>query len=539
MLATRWFMTLSLLGAALSASSSAAQQIEFDKLLPPNPVNINGFGTWTDVDGDLLAVGAVNIAPNGALYLFERSGSAWTFSESIPTPRDADLFGRPVALDGDMLIVGDSSNDNVNTNAGASYAYRKTPQGWSLVEKLVDPAGAPTASFGVRMDLRFPLLGVAVAGGHGVTQSSGKAIVYRWDGQAWAIEATLIPSQGGFGWVFGSSVAIHESLDLIVVGAENESPGIGSQGAAYVFVRYGSEWIEEARLNDPHGAGGQQFGQDVSLHGSTLLVGADGDDDLAMSSGAAWFFERRGTEWTPAQKIYPSNPFPQQRFGNTVDVNGDTAIISSYGINPLDRIYQFERVNGTWIEKAQLVTSEQTGVDGYPENVNYEGGNMVFSGANGVVTNGIIAGAVYVHVIDTPPATYCTGKVNSLGCVPQIGSSGKPTLSGPDDFLATATEVLPQRPGLLLFGQSGELDAPFFGATLCVAPPLKRTSVQLSSTGTACDGTYAFAFTQAYMASHRLDPGDTVHCQYWMRDVSHPDGTGIGLSTGLEFDVQP
>lgn len=527
------------LALVVLASSAKGQQEEYEKLLPPALEDFQGFGSASALDGDFLAVGAINPPPDGTVYLFEQVGSSWSVVGTIVGPADADLFGRPLSLQGDWLIVGDSSNDNVNTNAGAAYVYRKTPQGWSLVQKLVDPAGSPTASFSVRMDLRFPLLAISVAGGYGVAQGSGKVLVYEWNGSAWVLQSTLVPRFGAFGWVFGSAVAIDASLDCIVVGAENESISLGAQGAAYVFEKEGSEWVQSTRLCDPNGAAGQQFGQAVAIDGSTMLIGADGDDDVGNAAGAAWFYERTGNRWRPTQKVYSSIPFPSQRFGSQVGLSGATAVISSYGITLLDRVYHFQRVNGTWLESAQLVTSEQTGVDGYPENITYEGGNLVLSGANSALTAGTPAGAVYVHILDTPPTPYCTGKTNSLGCIPKVSYAGTPTLTGQDDFSVTAFDVLPLRPGLLFFGQSGALNTPFLGGTLCVSPPLKRTGVQLATAGLACGGTYAFTFSQAFMQSEGLAPSDSVHCQYWMRDSEHPDGTGVGLSEALEFFVQP
>lgn len=136
----------------------------------------------------------------------------------------------------------------------------------------------------------------------------------------------------------------------------------------------------------------------------------------------------------------------------------------------------------------------------------------------------------------------CPGKVNSQDCVPQAGWQGYPSLSGPDAFVVTAGEVINQQPGFLVWGRA-PASVPFLGGTLCVAPPLRRTPAQ-GSGGTPppsvdCSGTYAFAFTHAYLASEGVLPGDTVDAQWIARDTLHSDGTGASLSSSMRFTLCP
>jgi hypothetical protein len=141
-----------------------------------------------------------------------------------------------------------------------------------------------------------------------------------------------------------------------------------------------------------------------------------------------------------------------------------------------------------------------------------------------------------------PPTAYCTAKTNTLGCIPQIGWSGTPTLGGADDFHVTATLVRNNKGGLMFWGAAQQA-APFYGGTLCVETPVVRTPVQSSlgtPSGDDCTGTYDFAFTHAYMSSRGLVPGDTVCAQWWSRDTGFAiPQQNIGLTDGLQFDVKP
>lgn len=139
------------------------------------------------------------------------------------------------------------------------------------------------------------------------------------------------------------------------------------------------------------------------------------------------------------------------------------------------------------------------------------------------------------------PETFCTAKVNSLGCTPTINWSGTPTLSGPDNFHVTAASVINQKNGLMFWGFAGGA-LPYYGGTLCVQPPVLRTPAQLSGgnmAGSDCSGTYDFAFTQAYMTLKGLQAGDQIFTQFWSRDPGFPGSSSIGLTDGLSFELRP
>ena len=141
----------------------------------------------------------------------------------------------------------------------------------------------------------------------------------------------------------------------------------------------------------------------------------------------------------------------------------------------------------------------------------------------------------------TPTAVYCTAKINSQGCTPQCEFVGAPSLSVGDNFIVTATSVLNNKPGLLIWSLNPTV-IPFGGGTLCVGPLLHRTGIQFSGGNpppSDCSGTYSFHFSQAYMASKALTPGVTVYCQYYSRDDGFAPPASIGLTDAVRFTVLP
>lgn len=137
------------------------------------------------------------------------------------------------------------------------------------------------------------------------------------------------------------------------------------------------------------------------------------------------------------------------------------------------------------------------------------------------------------------PTTYCNGKVNSQGCLPQASFTGLPTLTGADDFHVTCTQVINNKAGLMYWGLNPK-NAPFLGGTQCVASPVRRTPIQ-NSAGNAppddCSGVFDFHFSDAYMALSGLTVGSTIFCEYWYRDPS--SSFTVGLSNAVYGEILP
>src|SRR5262249_39444615 len=106
-----------------------------------------------------------------------------------------------------------------------------------------------------------------------------------------AQQAYLKASNTGAGDGFGISVAI--SGDTVVVGAHGEdsnATGVNgnqadnsasSSGAAYVFVRTGGVWSQQAYLKASNTGMNDRFGWSVAVSGDTVVVGAVGESSSA------------------------------------------------------------------------------------------------------------------------------------------------------------------------------------------------------------------------------------------------------------------
>lgn len=157
----------------------------------------------------------------------------------------------------------------------------------------------------------------------------------------------------------------------------------------------------------------------------------------------------------------------------------------------------------------------------------------------GAETNLSLDAVAFDVQFEQPVETYCTAKVTSQGCTPQLSWSGEPSLAASAPFTITATGVNPGAATQLFYGLSGPAATPYRGGLVCVAPALRRTPVQFASSASNCGAQASFDFN-AWSASGvdpQLQAGATVHAQFWGRDSADP--YGASFSDGIVFELEP
>lgn len=141
--------------------------------------------------------------------------------------------------------------------------------------------------------------------------------------------AKLTASDGAANDLFGTSVAV--SGDTAIIGAYSDAVGANSlQGSAYVFVRSGTTWTEQAKLVASDGALGDQFGISVSISGDAAAIGAIGDDVNANTDqGSVYVFTRLGSAWTQQQKLTGTSGAAGDTVGSSVSISGDKIAVGA------------------------------------------------------------------------------------------------------------------------------------------------------------------------------------------------------------------
>jgi hypothetical protein len=136
------------------------------------------------------------------------------------------------------------------------------------------------------------------------------------------------------------------------------------------------------------------------------------------------------------------------------------------------------------------------------------------------------------------PQRYCAAKLASNGCLPSIDSVGYPSLSN-GSFALRATKLVQSSPGVLIWG-ANQASVPFQNGTLCVGGPFTRaaSTPQAQNLGLGpCWADAWFYFLPAYRAQHGFTAGQTLHGQFWARDLGDPFGSS--LTDALSFTWCP
>lgn len=404
----------------------------------------DAFGTSIAISGDTAVVGAPledsnatgvdgdqanDDTPNsGAAYVFVRVGGVWIQQAYLKASNTGisnvfgDLFGSSVAISGDTIVVGAPFEDsngigvdgdqasNSATHAGAAYVFVRNGGVWTQQAYLkasntgaLDQFGNAVAIAGDTIVVTANLedghaVGVNGDQGSNAASEAGAAYVFVRSEGIWSQEAYLKASNAGASDSFGDSVSL--SGETLVVGASREASSAAgvnrdeadnsaqNAGAAYVFVRNGNVWTQQAYLKASNTETGDRFGTSVSVSGHTAVVGApsessastgaNGDqaDNSAQNAGAAYVFARDGNAWTQQTYLKASNTIPglnDEVFGIAVAIRGDVVAVGAVledsdatGVNgdqsndsasDSGAVYAFARTDGNWTQRAYLKAS--------------------------------------------------------------------------------------------------------------------------------------------------------------------------------------
>ncbi len=180
--------------------------------------------------------------------------------------------------------------------------------------------------FGYAVDLQGARAVVGAPWESSLGQQAGAAYVYERGPSGWIQVAKLLGSDVSTRDVFGVSVAV--SGNTILIGAPWTGSGIPRPGAVYVFDRIGSAWVETAKLMATGGTNDQHFGSSVDLEGDTAVIGAPFGDAFT-GTGAVYVFQRTGSVWSQVEKLTPSDGSPGDYFGYDVSLSGYLILIGT------------------------------------------------------------------------------------------------------------------------------------------------------------------------------------------------------------------
>ncbi|KAB7725596.1 hypothetical protein F5984_25845 [Rudanella paleaurantiibacter] len=304
----------------------------------------DAFGTSVAISGDYAIVGVPNDAigsnaAQGSAYIFVRSGNGWTEQAKL-TANDGtsgDQFGSSVAIAGDYAIVG-APNDAIGSNngQGSAYIFMRSGDSWIQQAKLTANDGAATDNFGCSVSISGSYALVGARGDDvGSNVDQGSAYVFMRSITNWNQQAKLTAGDGAANDGFGGSVAISNAY-MLAGAIDGGGPAGPNQGAAYVFFRSGSTYVQQAKLvaNDATGTASDGFGISVATTGDYAIVGSYfNNPGNVYQAGAAYVFARSGSSWAQQAKLTSNQPAVGDFLGSSVALSGNYALVGAHGTN--------------------------------------------------------------------------------------------------------------------------------------------------------------------------------------------------------------
>ena len=261
--------------------------------------------------------------------------------------------------------VADILNDNkiLDVSENFNNLIKQKPSGcsksgdWLEQDKLLSTDGETQDDFGysVSIDGNYAVIGASDDDDNGL--DSGSAYIFKCEGTTWSQQAKLLPSDGATDDDFGYSVSI--SGDYAIIGARFDDDNGENSGSAYIFKRTGENWLQQAKLTASEPDANFRFGESVSICGEYAIVGEFWRDTL---KGAAYIFKRTDENWPQQAKLTHPNPNVYGGFGCSVSISGDYALIGArYDDNATGTAFVFERSGTTWSFQAKLMASDPYG----------------------------------------------------------------------------------------------------------------------------------------------------------------------------------
>lgn len=364
------------------------------------------FGYSVAVSGGTAVISATqktvgSNSDQGSVYVFVLSGTTWTQQAEL-TASDGvanDHFGTAVSISGDTVLIGATVR---NTLTGVAYVFVRSGTTWSQQAELTASDAATLNDFGAAVSVSGD---TAVIGAPERNSSTGAAYVFVRSGTVWSQQAELTASDAATGGGFGAAVAV--SGTTVAIGASGHTVNAHTdQGAAYVFVQIGGvSWTQQAELLASDGALNYRFGSAVSVNGGTALIGATGNKINGHNNqGAAYVFVQSGSTWSQQAELTASDGAAANSFGSAVSVDGSTAVIGARGHavgsnSSQGAGYVFLQSGSTWSQQSEVTASDGAAGDFLGITLSVSGGTAVFGSYTHAVNGQSNQGDAYIFTV--------------------------------------------------------------------------------------------------------------------------------------------
>ena len=442
-----------------STQGSFTSWTQNQKIVPNNPTSYDYFGQHSDIsgNGNTIFVAArqedTTASDSGAVYVYEYDGSSWTQTQMLKASDagTSDTFGEAgvsLSRDGTVGIVGARGNDDVATDTGSAYIFRKGVNGtWSQDIKLSSDDQEAGDNFGLGVEIsgdgNTAFIGEYRDDGiNNALTDTGCVHIFKYINSSWVKQTVIRPSNAVASGYFGARIS--SSYDGTSIAVSNVGKNT-STGSAYIFNLINGTWTQEIELTASNGQANDEFTTELSMSndGLTVCMGAryeDGATNSQSNSGAVYVFEKINGTWQEVAILRLNNPVADDNLGLRVDISGDGNFIVSGArnrengsITNAGTVAVFSKTSGTWQFVTELFASDAASSDLFGDSAAIsDDGEMILGGAVLEDYSGTDSGSAYVFKgtrtstpasLNIDSAISVTGDINLTGKLYQNGQA--------------------------------------------------------------------------------------------------------------------
>lgn len=217
-----------------TSSTSNSAECSIQVLTAFDPIAGERFGAAAATDGDTLAISAVALEDPGSVYVFRHVDGTWVPGARLvsPTPSGpsfgGDEFGYRVSLSDDRIVVGAPGDSEAASRAGAIYVFKRSESSWTFETKLIVPVSwGSSQTLGSSVSISN---GEIIAGAPGDSEAgrpTGAVYVFKHDGAQWVITQQIRPKLESATRGFGSALATDGNTLVVGANRKAQRPGRG------------------------------------------------------------------------------------------------------------------------------------------------------------------------------------------------------------------------------------------------------------------------------------------------------------------------
>ncbi len=412
--------------AAHPRTAGPAAWIE-QRVAASDPAVEKFFGFSVLVQGDTAFIGAPSMGRGpGRVYVLTRTNGVWNQTQVLTGKSDVtstppnwqNFFGWSMAVSGDTLVVGAlQAWGGSGGPFGAAYIFTRSSEGWTQTAELQLTDGrTPSRSFGyaVAISGNTLVIGSPYPGIINMPLASyeGRAYVYTQSDGQWSMTQELAPSDAAAPPVFldfGRAIAFDGTT--LMIGAPGTDgcspyPACYAPGVVYAFADTDGSWTQVQRLTASDGVVEDRFGISLAISGDTALIGASrADIGQNVNQGAAYVFDKANGVWAQGQKLVAPDGVPYDQFGLAVALDGAIALVGEWSDGTGDHppppkagvAYEFSATDGDWSLNREFTASQGALDDLFGKAVAVDGDTLLIGEPDIPIGDNPIGGAAYLY----------------------------------------------------------------------------------------------------------------------------------------------